>query len=86
MFARRWAQLGEKQSGTALITGPDNVGVAVECNVRAGQNAAKSQIRTHGHGFGGLNAKPVLADVDADAGKRSAFEVEIDQAFSPRSE
>ncbi len=47
-------ELGEEESGAAVITGPDHVGVTVESNVGSGKHAMKSQVRTHGNRFGGL--------------------------------
>src|SRR5271165_7104556 len=81
MLARGGGEFREEKSGAALVAGPHDVGVSLERNVGAREYAAKGEIRTHGHGLGGLNCETVLANVDAESGKRSGFEVEIDQGF-----
>lgn len=81
MFARGGGELREKQSGTALIAGPDDIGMALQSDVCAGKHAAKNEIRTDGHGLGSLNGETVLTDIDADSGDRSGREVEIDQGL-----
>src|SRR5689334_21133578 len=43
------SQLREKESGTAQVTGPDHVGVAVERDVGARKHAAESDVGIHGH-------------------------------------
>ena len=81
VFARRGSELGEEKSGAALIAGPHHVGMSLQGEISARQHAAKRQIRDYGHGFGGLYCEAVLADIDADSGKASAFEIQIDESF-----
>src|SRR5260370_6412069 len=75
MFARRGCELGEEESGAALIAGPDYVGVSLQRNICAVQHAAKGQVRTQSHGLSGLDREIVLARIHTDTRPSSAFGV-----------
>src|SRR5580698_5217452 len=81
MFARGGGEFGEEKPGAALVARPDYVGVSLQSYLRAGEHAAKGDVRGHRHGFGGLDGEAVLADVDADAREHAIFEFEINQGL-----